>query len=248
MLLERRWYWAAGLVGALATAGRPVGIAVAIGLVVRTVELIAIDRARARRADEIAADPDADVPDDATSHRSWRELRDAIRSVRWRHAGVLLSGAGIGGWCLYLWLAFGNPIAFVDVESAPGWDQGVGPHTWFKITFFGTLIKGPYSIGALLIVQAVACLCAVLLLRRTWRLFGWGYTAYAAVVLLIPIIGTKDFMGTGRYVLAAFPVLAAAGHYLATRRQWWVRPLVLITCATLLVALTTLYGRSVEVS
>jgi Gpi18-like mannosyltransferase len=39
--LERRWFWVAGLVGALATAGRPVGVAVAIGLVVRTLELIA---------------------------------------------------------------------------------------------------------------------------------------------------------------------------------------------------------------
>ena len=39
------------------------------------------------------------------------------------------------------------------------------------------------------------------------------------MVLAIPIIGTKDFMGTGRYVLAAFPVIAAAGEFLATRRQ-----------------------------
>ena len=47
-----------------------------------------------------------------------------------------------------------------------------------------------------------------------WRRFGWGYAAYAAVVIAIPIIGTKDFMGTGRYVLAAFPVIAAAGDFL----------------------------------
>ncbi len=51
----------------------------------------------------------------------------------------------------------------------------------------------------------------MLLLRRVHRRFGWGYLAYAAVVLAIPIIGTKDFMGTGRYVLVAFPVMAAAG-------------------------------------
>ena len=47
VLLERRWYLAAGLVGALATAGRPVGVAVALGLVVRTLEILADDR-RAR--------------------------------------------------------------------------------------------------------------------------------------------------------------------------------------------------------
>ena len=34
ILLERRMYWAAGLVGVLATAGRPVGLAVTVGLVV----------------------------------------------------------------------------------------------------------------------------------------------------------------------------------------------------------------------
>ena len=44
VLLERRWYLAAGLVGALATAGRPVGVAVVAGLVVRTLEMLAESR------------------------------------------------------------------------------------------------------------------------------------------------------------------------------------------------------------
>ena len=62
----------------------------------------------------------------------------------------------------------------------------------------------------------------MLLVRRVWQRFGWGYAAYTAVVLLIPILGTKDFMGTGRYVLAAFPVMAAAGDYLAGLRHRWI--------------------------
>jgi Gpi18-like mannosyltransferase len=44
VLLERRMYWLAGVVGAVATAGRPVGVAVAVGLVVRLLEI----RAEAR--------------------------------------------------------------------------------------------------------------------------------------------------------------------------------------------------------
>lgn len=235
LLLERRWYWAAGLVGALATAGRPVGVAVAVGLVVRTVELLAQDRAKA--AGDVDAGP-----------RGWRELIRAVRDVRWRHAGVLLSGAGLAAWCVYLWVEFGNPLAFVEVESAPGWNQGVGPKTWFKITYAGTLLKGPYDIAALLTLQALACLLAVLLLRRVWRRFGWGYLAYALVVLLIPILGTKDFMGTGRYVLVAFPALAAAGDFLASSPRRWLRPAVLLLSAVLLVLLTSLFGRSVAVS
>lgn len=237
LLLERRWYWAAGLVGALATAGRPVGVAVAVGLVVRTLELIAQDRA-ARRG-TVLVEPGTPA---------WRELLAAVRDVRWRHVGVLVSGAGLALWCLYLWVDFGNPLAFVEVESAPGWNQGVGPKTWFKIVYLGTVVKGPYGIAALLTLQALACLCAVLLLRRVWRRFGWGYAAYTAVVLLIPILGTKDFMGTGRYVLVAFPVMAAAGDLLTSTRRRWLRPVVLGTCAVLLLVLTSLYGRSVAVS
>jgi len=60
----------------------------------------------------------------------------------------------------------------------------------------------------LLTVQALAGLGAVLLLGRVWLRFGWGYTVYCVIVLVIPIVGTKDFMGLGRYVLAAFPAFA----------------------------------------
>ncbi|MGW6131517.1 hypothetical protein ACWFNE_15965 [Cellulomonas sp. NPDC055163] len=236
VLLEGRRYWLAGLVGALATAGRPVGVAVAIGLVVRTLELLAQDRAR-------AADPDAPAV-----RPSWRELVGAVRDVRLRQAGVLASVLGLVAWCTFLWLEFGNPVAFVEVESAPGWDQGVGPRTWFKVVYLGTLVNGPLKMTGLLTAQALACLCAVLLLPRVWRRLGWGYLAYAAVVLAIPIIGTKDFMGTGRYVLVAFPVMAVAGELLAEERLRRVRPVVLVLMGALLVTMTALFGRGVGVA
>jgi hypothetical protein len=267
LLLERRMYWLAGLVGALATAGRPVGVAVAVGLVVRMLELRAQDRALADgapRAALVGASPATGGPAAAGGSTAagtasargtadgglpgWRDLVSAVRLVRWREAGVVLSGTGLLAWSVWLWLEFGNPLAFVEVESAPGWNQGVGPRTWFKVIYLGTLIKGPYSIALLLTLQALACLAAVLLLRRVWRRFGWGYLAYSVVVLAIPIIGTKDFMGTGRYVLAAFPVIAAAGDYLATTERRWLRPVALVVCGVLLVVLTTLYGRGIAVS
>jgi hypothetical protein len=245
LLLERRMYWLAGLVGALATAGRPVGVAVAVGLVVRTLELLAEDRAV--RAGQVSR-PAAWAPGAGPARPGWPDLVAAVRSVRWRQLGVLASGTGLLAWAVFLWLEFGNPLAFVEVESAPGWNQGVGPRTWFKVIYLGTLVKGPWSIALLLTLQALACLAAVLLLRRVWRRFGWGYLAYTVVVLAIPVIGTKDFMGTGRYVLVAFPVMAAAGDYLATSERRWVRPVALGLCGVLLVVLTTLFGRGVAVS
>lgn len=219
VLLERRMFWAAGFVGALATAARPVGVAVAVGLVVRTLEVLAERRA--------TAPPGRGPARRWPAHVGWRELYRAVPAVRWREAGVLLSGVGLAAWCVYLLVNFGDPLAFNTVQAAPGWYQGTGPKTWFKAVFLGTMVKGPFDVALRLFAQALMCLIAVLLLRRVWRLFGWGYLAFSVVVLLIPLLGTKDFMGTGRYVMAAFPVIAAAGHVLANARPGWLRPVVL---------------------
>jgi hypothetical protein len=247
LLLERRMYWLAGLVGVVATAGRPIGIAVTIGLVVRMLEL----RAQDRRGDGAESSTDDGHPtgDLAVDRPRFRELLGAVTAVRWREAGVLLSGFGLLSWVTYLWVEFGDPLAFIAAESAPGWDQGVGPHTWFKINYFDTVLQSPvFSNGRLLTVQAIGCLVAVMLLRRVWRLFGWGYAVYAALAIAIPIIGTDDFMGTGRYLLVAFPIAAAAGDALAAARWRWVRPAVLVASAAFLIVLTVIFATGTEVS
>ena len=161
---------------------------------------------------------------------------------------MLVSGLGLAAWCIYLWVQFGDPVAFATVQEAPGWYQRGGPHTWFKIVYIGTVLFGPVDVAIRLTAQAIMCLFAVLLLPRVYRLFGWGYLAYSVVVLAIPIIGTKDFMGTGRYVLAAFPVIAAAGQFLATRRQNWLRPLVLSLLGVGLLVATLVFSMGVPVS
>jgi hypothetical protein len=255
-LLERRHFVLAGLLGILATGGRPVGIAVLVGLVVRAVEMIAEERS-ARTARPLAlagvgtgrGPADAPGPVDRPGPVPLRALFSALPFVRWRQAAVLLSGAGLVAWMVYLGVRFGNPLAFVAVQEAPGWNQGSGPRTWFKVVFFGTIVKGLWANIALLVPQALACLAAVLLLRPAWRRFGWGYTAFAVVSLAIPIIGTKDFMGAGRYALAAFPVLAAAAVVLTEgRRPRWLVPIVLAVLAVGLCVATVAFARGVEVS
>ena len=54
-------------------------------------------------------------------------------------AGVLLSLGGLVGWMTYLGVRFGHPLAFEEVQQAPGWDQGEGPRTWFKVMWFQQL-------------------------------------------------------------------------------------------------------------
>ncbi|HEV7870372.1 MAG TPA: hypothetical protein VGO95_03865 [Modestobacter sp.] len=251
-LLERRHFVLAGLVGILATGGRPVGIAVLVGLVVRAVEMIAEERSARPLA--LAGAGGGNGPDDpAPAGRGapvpLRELWAALPAVRWRQAALLLSGAGLVSWMVYLGSRFDDPLAFVAVQEAPGWNQGSGPYTWFKVVFFGTIVRGLWENIALLVPQALACLIAVLLLRTAWRRFGWGYTAFAVVSLAIPIIGTKDFMGSGRYTLAAFPVIAAAAVVLTDgRRPRWLLPVVLVVLAAGLCVATVAFARGVEVS
>jgi hypothetical protein len=249
-LLERRHFWLAGLVGALATAGRPVGIAVAVGLIVRAVELRA-EQARPSDVDTTSTDLHETSPGEPQWPRrlSPTELVRGVRLLRWPDMGVFASLLGLAGWCVYLWLNFGNPLAFLVAESAPGWDQGAGPRTWFKFAFFGHLRTFDPRVSITLAVQATACVVALLLLRRVFRRFGWGYLAFCLLAVAIPVIGTKDFMGTGRYLLAAFPAMAAAGDWLAsTRHTRWLRPLVLSLCAVGMLLGAGLYSRGFELS
>jgi len=242
LLVERRQFWWAGLIGALATAGRPVGVAVAVGSVVRVLEMLATAGLGRPTA---AERPGRWWPDRARLGDLFR----AIPRVRWREAGILLSGLGLAAWCTYLWIAFGDPVAFASVQGAPGWNQGGGPRTWFKVQYLGLFVYGwNLDLAVRLSAQALMVLLAILLLRRVWRLFGWGYLAYAVVVLAIPLIGTKDFMGTGRYVLAAFPVIAAGGHLLATIRFRWVRPVVLGLFGAGLLVATFVFASGVAVT
>jgi hypothetical protein len=257
-LLERRHYVLAGLVGAVATAGRPVGIAVAVGLAVRAVELIAQDRAARRNTDVLvgtaggaasAGGPAGALTTGRAELVSLRELVQATAFIRWRQAALLLSGAGLIAWMVYLAVRFDDPLAFATVQGAPGWEQSGGPRTWFKVAFFGQLFYRQWDTAVLVVPQALACLAAVLLVRLVWRRFGWGYAAYTVVSLAIPIIGTKDFMGSGRYVLAAYPVLAAAAVVLAgDRRPRWLAPVVLAVLFLGLCVATVAFVNGVEVS
>ena len=94
-----------------------------------------------------------------------------------------MSGAGLVAWMIYLGVRFGDPVAFATVQGAPGWDQGGGPRTWFKVAVLRcSCTTGDWDDAVLVVPQALACVAAVLLVRIVWRRFGWGYAAYTVVV------------------------------------------------------------------
>lgn len=73
----------AGLVGIVATAARPTGAAVIVGLVA-----IILDRRGVVNWN---------------GGLRWRFDASKLRRLRWADAGVLLSAAGVVGYCAYLW-------------------------------------------------------------------------------------------------------------------------------------------------
>jgi len=242
VLADRNRPLAAGIVGAVASATRPVGLAIVAGLVVTQLERR--DALRFRSG----------VPLGRLADRPGRLGRIAatrvtvpvgvrLRALRPSDAGVLVAAVGFVGWCAWLWWRFGDPLAFSTVQRY--WAQRSGPVTFLKLHLGGLILLEPgdnvrYILGCLL--QGALVCGALALLPRIVRRFGWGPGVYTAVVLGLPVVGSKDFQGTGRYLLAAFPVIALAGEWLAGRSPR-TRRTVLVVSALLLVVWSHLYAR-----
>jgi hypothetical protein len=265
--LERGYPWLAGLIGAVASATRPTGALVVVGLVVRTLErrgVIARSPSMLVGPPVRPADPTEDpAPDGRTGWRSRRgrlrpadptedpapDGRTGWRSRRGRQrpadCGVLLAPLGVVAYACYLWRRFGDPLAFLTIQKA--WGQTPGPSTWFKVEFFREMARFASPDAALvLVVHALVTVVALALLPRVVRRFGWGYGTYTILVVLLPALSTKSFTGMGRYLLAAFPCFAVAGELLADTGR--LRTWTLAASAVALVGTASFFARGYYVS
>ena len=215
----------AGLAGLVATASRPVGAALVIGLWVLALERKGmLTRARAGR---------------------WRDVRARIRAG---DAGLLLAPLGMVAYCLFLWLRFDRPFAFFDAASAPGWDQPPGIHTWFKVHWLKAMWNGPWTDGHFghLVINALATVVTAAFIPSVFRRLGWGYGVFVTVAVVATAVSTKDFVGMGRYCLAAFPCFAVAADMLVRRPR--LAHGVLAVSAVGLLVLAQLHARGTIVS
>lgn len=216
LLLEKDLPVLAGLVGAAATACRPIGAAVVIGLAVRAME---------RRG---------------VFDRDGAPLAERLKRMRPVDAGVLLSGLGLVAYALLLWARFGDPLAFAG--QAAEWGQAPGWRTWLKVRFFEAFMQPELDIFRVRIaIHAAMAIGAICLLPLVVRRLGWGYGAYTAIAIGIPVVSSADFMGMGRYLLAAFPLFAVLG-LLASGRPKIAMP-ALATSALGLVVMSSLFAR-----
>jgi hypothetical protein len=214
LLLEKGYLVPAVVLGAIATAARPVAPAVVIGLLARRFE--------------------------------WKRER----GERWSPWDLLpvLSALGFACYVLYLRQKFGAPFAFVETQGSPGWDQAPGWDTWLKVHWFHMVfldgnnaeVVSRYVTHALLTVVGLA------LVWPTARRVGWGYGLFILAVLGLPAVGTKDFMGMGRYLLSAFPLFLTGALLLRERPR--LRHALVAVSAVGLVLLSWAFGRELYIS
>jgi len=223
-LVERDRYFWAGIVGIMATAGRPAGLVVALALVLRVVE---------RR----------NLANGASGLRNVFNPRSLTKS----DAPIFLAWLGVGAWCAFLWAKFGDPLLFVTIEASKGWDQGAGPSTWLKFRLIEELQHRPFAWSTIgHVAHGMVVVGALFLLPRVKRRFGWAYAVYALGLIALPLLGTKDFFGAGRYLLGTFPCIVVAAELLVARPKLRavIVPLSLITMLAMAVA----FGRGSYIS
>jgi hypothetical protein len=242
----------AGLVGIIATADRPVGIALVIGLAVRQAELAGVLPGSRRRAFAPPVDGRTDAEeesrrfDEPPPHLPLVPRRIRPGLVRARDLGVLLSVLGLVLFCGYLWYRFREPFAFLKVGSSVGWYRKVDLHTIAKIDLYRRWQGyGLNIINFWLTMQGLFSLIALASIPGVIRRFGWGYGAFTLVAVGMAFVSTPDFVGMGRYVVVAFPVFAFLGDRLARASGTWrpVPAVVLTISAGLLAWMASLYAR-----
>ena len=276
--VDRDRMWTAGLLGFVASASRPTGVAVAIGLVLVTLEKRNVGRqvvATAVDATVAAAEPAAALAAGAESaststgpsagglagrhlasgrarrrprplHALW--LRFDPRGFRRQDAPLVLAFGGLFAYMAYLGVRFGHPLLFSEIQGVKGWDQPAGWSTWLKLPAWQKLHEDPFSdAGLMIVVQCVLTLVALALVPRVAKRFGWGYAAFVLAAVAIPLLGSKDFVGLGRYLLPAFPCLAVVGEALARRRPWLIA-VVLTVSGVALLAMASFFARGYYLS
>lgn len=206
LLVERRHLVWAGAVGALATATRPAGFALILGLALLALERDGALRVPGPRAGWVHALRLPVVP-----------VRSGFNAA---HLGPLISLIGLGSWMLYQWVAWGSPLRFVSEQSNY---HDSGRATLFKQQYFEAWYSGfdarhlaTTTFQAVLLLAVLASVCSV------GRRFGWGYGVFVLGLAVLPSITVSTFMGVGRYLLPAFPCFALVGEWLVTRRRWRV--------------------------
>ena len=163
------------------------------------------------------------------------------RPLTFRDFLPALSGLGALAFMAFLGAKFGDPFGFITTQA--GWGQLGGAGSWLKYE----ALRGYQPLDLLLpLFHALLAVLVLVLGWRARRTLGWGYTTYTMVAIGIPLISSRDFIGLGRYAIAAFPALAQLAIELQPRQR--VRFAWLAGSAAMLIWMTVRFANGRYVS
>jgi Gpi18-like mannosyltransferase len=150
----------------------------------------------------------------ATVYRrqAWLNLWQGFRQDYKSAAVIATMPAGVLGYMLFLYLRFGDPLAFWSTQV--GWNREmVGPFyiLWreIQIAAQGDLWKG--SIHFRPILNLMAIFTTLLMIIPIWRRLGEGYGLFALLSILIPL--SSSSMSMTRFMLVIFPIFMIWGRW-----------------------------------
>jgi len=178
-----------------------------------------------------------------------------------RPAALLLPPLGLLGYCLYLWHAGGDPVAWSTQEGEWGRHLASPAGTvWhatraagYAVRYIATGHPAPllqaypgqvmsfvqHEIAVVNLISFLALAFAVWALVAGWRRLPHGYSLYAAALVAVPLLQPRaqiPLMSMPRFVLCAFPLFITLG--LATERRGTLRTVLLAGSTVALVYLT----------
>jgi hypothetical protein len=137
-----------------------------------------------------------------THGRSWREFVAPV-------IGLLLVGAGVGAYSLFVYRLSGNPFEWAETIKRWGYYPGGAP--WLAlarlarelvthpIVYIATTPNAPYDA-----LNGITALVFVTAVPFVWRRFGAGYGLFMLANLWLPL-SSGQFEGLGRYCAVLFP-------------------------------------------
>ncbi len=164
---------------------------------------------------------------------AWRQsgpaMRDRIRAA----AGLVLVACGLGAYSLYIYWISGNPLEWAAAIQRWGYYPGGAP--WMPlVNLVRILVTHPYSylvsdrVAPYDTLNGVSAILFAVAVPFVWRRLGAAYGLFMAANLWLPL-SSGQFEGSGRYCAVMFPCFI----WLATARNRWAAPAVLVVSATI---------------
>lgn len=144
----------------------------------------------------------------------------ARRRRRGHVAAPLLAAGGLVAFVAWCGVRYGEPLLYWNAHKAIfGSIEFTRADQLFKVDFFPSIGRrwNEQTVPMInLLVEAALTVFCVVSLPAVVRRFGAAYAALVAVQAGIIWFGSFDFIGAGRYLIIAFPVVALWGEWMGS--------------------------------